>query len=335
MKISILGGILIIMSGLLTAGEYADAFLERGVSARALAMANTLGALDRSGTAFISNPAGMAYLKRPQLGLMYTSFFGLADHNYVGWGLPLTKSTSAAVSWIRFGVDDIPIRPDILRQVSDPVERRDSVITLAGAPFSTFSNIENALFISFAKFLSTVVSLGWKYSKFTLDFPVGINFKIIHKNLYNLTAYGVGVDLGGRIRFNGNEFLDISKLGWINLGYALRDVTGTIMYWNTKRQDEIRINPVLSLGLEQPLYLWNMQLNLGITKEFRYDDGERYGAELVFHERLFLRTGLSNSGFCLGFGLNYKAMKRIVHIDYAFLSHELGALHRIGGQIVF
>ena len=316
-------------------GEYADAFLENGVSARALAMANCLGALNQSVTSFIGNPSGSAYIHTPQVGLTYTSQFGLANYNYIGFALPVTKHSTASLNWVRFSVDDIPIRPDILRQVTDPEARRDSILALNNTGFSTFNDLEQAVYLSFGKYISRSVSLGWRYSRFTLEIPLGINFKFIHKQLYNVEGYGLGIDLGGRLRFSGAEVFEMAKMGDICIGLALRDVTGTIIYWNTKRQDEISINPVLSFGFEQPIEKLNILLILGAEKEYRYNDDTRYGLECILRNRISLRAGLNNSGLTTGIGLNFKAMEHTVHIDYSFLKHDLGATHRIGGIIEF
>ncbi|MDO9548259.1 MAG: hypothetical protein Q7J65_04765 [Candidatus Marinimicrobia bacterium] len=325
----------VLLISLSFSGEYADAFLENGVSARAQAMGNSLGALDQSITSFISNPSGIGYIRSPQVGLMYTSQFGLANHNYAGFAAPIAKKSSASLNWIRYSVDDIPIRPDILRQVTDPETRRDSVLALNNHPFDTFNDLEQAIYLSVGHFISRSVSLGWRYSRFTLEIPLGVNFKFIHKKLYDVEGYGLGIDLGGRLRFSGAEVFELSKMGQISIGFALRDVTGTIIYWNTKRQDEIRINPVLSFAYEQAINAYDILLNLGIEKEYRYDDKIRYGLECIIKNRLNIRAGLINSGLTTGLGLNFKVMNQIIHIDYSFLNHDLGATHRIGGILEF
>ncbi|MCD6440372.1 MAG: hypothetical protein J7L86_01090 [Candidatus Marinimicrobia bacterium] len=311
-------------------GEYADSFLETGVSARALAMANATGALDRSATSFSSNPAGLAFVRQTQVGLMYTSQFGLANHNYIGLALPLSEKSSGAVSWVRFGVDDIPIRPDILREVTDPAARRDSIIALQNYPFKTFSDLEDAFFISYARHISKSVSLGWRYSRFTIEIPWGINFKIIYKKLYNLEAYGIGIDIGGRLCVSGEELFEIKKLGKLNVGLALKDATGTVIYWNTKRQDEIRFYPVFSFGLEQTIEKYHMHLNVGIEKDYRHQDKMRYGLECIVKDKISFRAGINKTGITTGLGLIYKVMNRIINTDYTFFNHDLGATHRIG-----
>ncbi|MFH1212771.1 MAG: hypothetical protein V1681_01675 [Candidatus Neomarinimicrobiota bacterium] len=318
------------LSGWLSGGEYADAFLELGVSARALAMANAIGTLDFSETAFISNPAGISYVQKPRIGLMYTSQFGLANHNYIGFATPFNPHYTIAVSWIRYGVDDIPIHPDIIGSVTDKEERRDSVISLSTSILETFSDAENAVFLSLARFNSTVVDLGWRYSKFNLEFPIGINLKFIHKKLYDLEGYGLGVDVGGRARMSGEELLDISHLGMLSVGLALKDLTGTTIYWNTLHQDRISMNPVLSFALEQPVKRLNILVNLGAEKEYRYRDKTNWGVEIIYANRLALRAGLKNSGIRAGFGLNFKVMKKLINMDYSFYNHDLGASHRVG-----
>jgi len=317
----------------LIAGEYADAFLELGVSARAAAMANAIGALDISETAFVSNPSGIGYVKEARLGLMYTSQFGLADHNYIGLAMPISQHYSLALSWIRFGVDDIPILPDIVGEISDKAERRDSVISIYNSDIATFNDIENAVFISLARFNSAIIDLGWIYSKFNLEFPIGINIKFIHKKYYTLEGYGLGIDIGGRLRVSGEEVLDINHLGMLSLGLTLKDVSGTTIYWNTKSQDRIRLTPALSWALEQPIRPLKLMVNLGAERQFRYHDKTNYGLEIIYANRLSLRTGLKKSGLSLGLGLNFKAMKKLINLDYSFYNHDLGASHRIGISI--
>ncbi len=317
------------------AGEYADSFLELGVSARDLAMANTLSALDRSSTAFIRNPAGLAYVKSTQVGLMYTSLFGLADHNYLGLAFPVSDRSSIGLSWVRLGVDDIPIRPDILRQVPEQASRRDSVMILANSATQYFSDREDAWFLSFGRLDTQRVDLGWKYYKFNVEIPWGINFKILHKQLYNLEAYGLGLDIGGRLRFSGEDILDINRLGMFTLGLSLKDITGTTIYWNTKHQDKIDITPVISFAWEQPFLKWKSQMNFCFEKVYKQmHDTFRYGIEVMLFDHVYLRSGLKKSGFTAGLGLNFTVMRKSCLLDYSFLHHSLGASHRIGCGVI-
>jgi hypothetical protein len=334
-KTVLIGLILFIGVSSVKAGEYVDAFMELGVSARALAMANTLGALDQTETSFISNPAGLATVRRVRIGMMYTSLFGLANYNYLGLAIPLNKKMTVAVNWIRFGVDDIPIRPDIFAQVANPEARRDTIIALSNLPAQTFKDVEDAVFISISRLSTKQVNLGWFYSDFIIEIPWGVNFKIIRKQLHHLEAYGLGVDIGGRLRVSGEDIFDLRNLGMFSFGLMIRDVTETTIYWSSQRQDVIRLGPVVSFAWEQPLQKWQMHLNFTLEKEYRYHDPLRLGLEIGIMNRIYLRTGLKKSGLAAGAGLNFKVFKQTVNIDYSFMSHDLGATHRIGGSIIF
>ncbi|HMA62702.1 MAG TPA: hypothetical protein VKP78_08650, partial [bacterium] len=222
-------------------GEYADSFLRTGVSARAIALGNSLGALDKTETAFLSNPAGLAYQNQIRLGLMYTSQFGLADHNYLGLSFPVWEQpqTSMTISWIRFQVDDLIYRPDILSEVPDQQTRRDSVISLSNSPLKTFQDREEAIYISLAQLLKKKIFLGWKYAAFDLRIPIGLNLKILRKQLADNKGAGLGMDLGTGVKISGRRLFGIYNVGDIHLGLNLRDFFGTTVYWNTKKQDKI------------------------------------------------------------------------------------------------
>ncbi|MDD5766786.1 MAG: hypothetical protein PHW79_11145, partial [Candidatus Marinimicrobia bacterium] len=303
------------------AGEYADAFLEFGVSPRISALANATGAFDYNLTSFSINPAGIAYIRKPQIGAMYSSPFGLANYHYIGAAMPVSKSSSLVLSWIRYGVDDIPLRPDILRLVTDQEMRRDSILLLSQSQFKTFQDCEDAFFISYGKFLSKEVDLGWRYYKFWAEFPMGINIKIIHKKLYNVEAFGMGIDIGGRIRASGEDILDIKGLGKLSVGLAVQNLTKTTIYWNTKRQDVIKARPILSFGLEQPITPYHLLINAGAEKSFIYDDSFRYGAEFIFKDCVNFRAGYQKTGISVGLGLNFNWMNKRIAIDYAFQNH--------------
>ncbi len=314
-------------------GEYADAFLELGVSARSLAMSNTIGAIDTRETAFYSNPAGLAFIRQKRIGMMYTSQFGLADNNYLGYATKLFKNSALAFSWIRCGIDDILVTPDILKEEPDPAKRKEFVKNQSNFPFT--KNVEEAIFISYSRYVSKIIKLGWSYSKFKIEIPWGMNFKIIRKNLDNLEAYGLGLDIGGRLRVNGEDLFDLKDLGMINIGLNIQDATGTIIYWETKHQDKIAIGPALSFALEQSFEKINLDLNLGMEKNYRYDEKFRYGCELVYQNKVSLRGGIRQSDFTLGLGLDFELLKKRITLDYSFMSHDLGACHRIGGGIGF
>ena len=90
-------------------GDYSAAFLEIGVGARALAMGGAFCSLANDGTAFYWNPAGLAFMRRPQISGMYGPQFGslsnpLANFHYLGYTQPLPGGAVVSVNWMRLTV---------------------------------------------------------------------------------------------------------------------------------------------------------------------------------------------------------------------------------------
>ncbi|MCF7885399.1 MAG: hypothetical protein K9M80_02800 [Candidatus Marinimicrobia bacterium] len=334
--LSIVSIILMVFITSLFCGEYGDSFLRLGVSARAIAMGNSIGSLDTTETAFISNPAGLAYQDKFRIGIMYTSQFGLADHNYIGLSLPVLKKpqTSLTFSWVRFQVGDLIYRPNILVDISDPEARRDSVISFANKPFSTFQERDEAIFISLARLFNKNISLGWKYANLNLNIPIGLNFKIIRKQLADNRGTGLGLDLGTGLKINGAALTNIYNFGDLYLGLSIRDLLGTTIYWNTKKQDRISRSTIFSLAFAQPLKFYNSILNLCSEIDTRYNT-YRLGVEFDLNRKIAFRTGLNDKQAAIGLGLKFHLLSRLIHLDYSFKSHDLGATHRIGGGLAW
>jgi len=325
---------LLLIIGRLLAGEYGDAFIEIGISARAAAMGSSLGALDTSITAFLYNPAGISQMGRFSTALMYTSVFGLANHNYFGIGFQINQQSRIGINWIRFSVDDIPERPDVIRQILDPAARREYVLALDNRTLNRFNDIENALFITYAQHIHRTVDPGWRYTRFKVQIPWGLSVKLLHKSIYNLSAYGIGLDFGGKLRVRGSDLVEWQRLGYLNFGMIWRDITSTMLYWNSRRQDEIPPSVALSFALEQPVTRFNGKMNLSVEKNFRFDDKIYIGLEWNWRNQLAFRAGYRNQQWSAGMGTRLNILGYLWAVDYAFIGHtDLGASHRIGGVL--
>lgn len=89
--------------------KYSNEFLSLGIGARGLAMANTMCAISDDVTSAYWNPAGLARMdKRYELSLMHAEYFaGIAKYDYAGIGYKIDERSTVALSYIRFGVDNI------------------------------------------------------------------------------------------------------------------------------------------------------------------------------------------------------------------------------------
>ncbi len=157
--------LIIIIFSVSYGGKYSGEFLELGVSAKNLAMGTSCSALDRSNTAFYSNPAGLAYINQTTANLMYMDQFGLAKYNYLGSSFSINNKSTFAINWIHFGVTDIPRRPDLfLSGIYTSEERRAEILSKKGTGYGFFSNTEDALFFSFAKMNYYDFFLSWMFN---------------------------------------------------------------------------------------------------------------------------------------------------------------------------
>ena len=90
--------------------KYSNEFLNIGVGARALGMSNSIIASSDDVTAGFWNPTGLCSIESDmQIGLMHAEYFaGIAKYDYGGIAKKIDSSSAFGVSFIRFGVDNIP-----------------------------------------------------------------------------------------------------------------------------------------------------------------------------------------------------------------------------------
>jgi hypothetical protein len=98
------------------APKYSNEFLAIGVGARALSMSNSNIAVVNDVTSGYWNPAGLAKVPSGlQLSLMHSEYFaGIAKYDYGALAAQIDAKSTAAFSFIRFGVDDIPNTTELI-----------------------------------------------------------------------------------------------------------------------------------------------------------------------------------------------------------------------------
>jgi hypothetical protein len=147
------------------------------------------------------NPSGLLSMKdRIQVGYMHSEYFaGIAKYDYGAVAYRISDDQVAGLSFIRFGVDNIP---NTLNLYADGVLNYDRV--------TSFSVADMAVIGSFAQKIPVE------------NLSVGGNVKIIRRVAGDFAdAWGFGFDVGARYLF-GN---------WI-FAANVRDVTGTFNAWS-------------------------------------------------------------------------------------------------------
>ena len=313
--------------------DHGAAFLEIGVGARALSMGGAFCSVGGDGSSFYWNPAGLAFLERPQISGMYGSQFGsftnpLGSYHFLGYAHPLPGNAVIAVNWLRLAVDQIPVYAKL--QGDSYWDRlHDISLRPSDEPDGYITDTEDALFFSFAMLNRWKIDLGWDYHQVGIEIPFGINLKWIRQSLGDGEASGLGLDISAMIRFHLDDFLEEKKMGILSWGIHLQDLTRTKLSWNTKHQDSVPMNVKWGVSYRQPLPGIKGFLCLSFDRDSRWRGRNHWGLEYSGFQVFSLRVGLDQGNFTGGAGFRFW----IFQVDYAFLSHELDSLHRVSCSI--
>jgi hypothetical protein len=329
--------------------KYTADFLTLGVGARALAMGGAGTALSDNAYAAYWNPAGLGYLTRYEVSFMHSTLNGQDAYDFVSYVHPLKKRGAIGISWLRVGVDDIPITslPIVTRPVG-PTNRPKVV--------GTFNNTDNAF----------LLASGWTLPSFHgIDFRLGSTLKLLYMSGYRTTnAIGGGADIGFVAMTNPE------KPHRLTLGLQASDVFRTKIYWNTPppsadlTSHTETIPPHLKIGIATTHTLAIFRSTLTFALDTYIKDGVKLqwtfskkalralsswvelhgGAEWTLFDLLSLRVGFDERKgierirrLTAGVGLNLRFVTGAgAGLDYAFANHPaLGGSHRMSLRIRF
>lgn len=277
--------------------KYSNEFLNVGVGARALSMANANVASVNDVTAGYWNPAGLLLQKSNlQVGLMHAEYFaGIAKYDYIGAAKRIDSNSVIGLTFIRFGVDNIPNTTELI----------DANGNVDYSRLKSFNAVDAAVLISYARNIVKVKGL-----------KIGGNAKIIRRKLGEFGgAWGFGLDIGAMYEYKKWRFAAMA-----------RDITGTFNAWSYTLSDNVKSTfaltgndipsnsievtvPRLILGTSRTWYVWKDKISLGGEVNFiNTFDGKRntvvktnawsmepaLGVEAGYKGFVFLRGGIGN-----------------------------------------
>ena len=325
------------------ATKYSNEFLSIGVGARSFAMANSAVASVDGVNSTYWNPAALTRLdKNINIGLMHSEYFaGLAQYDFAAAAFKIDEVSSLGVSFIRFGVDNIPNTIDLI----------DSDGNIQFDRIKPFSVADYAVTFSYAR-------------KMRLEgLSVGGNAKIIRRVGGDFaSAWGFGIDAAALYLYKNWTF-----------GVMARDITTTFNSWTFYTDDlaevfELTGNKIPTNSTEITLpkfilgtaYRYDFTNKFGMLGEVNIDistDGKRnvlikgdpfsidphIGVELYYKQLVFLRAGVGNiqNEYAIdgkkhttvqpnmGLGIKYK----LFTIDYALT--DIGNVSAVGYSHVF
>ncbi|WP_242928524.1 PorV/PorQ family protein [Pontibacter vulgaris] len=279
----------------LTAPKYSNEFLNIGVGARALGMANVQAAIASDATAGYWNPAGLLRLKyKYNVELMHSELFaGIAKNDFGSFAMPLDSNSALAVSVIRLGVDDI----------ADTRRLQNEFGYIQYDSIKFFSVADYAVLLSYARRSNLIEGL-----------QLGANAKIIYRNVGDFAnAWGFGIDAGAQLQQGNWQF-----------GIMAKDITTTFTSWthNVEALEEAYRQtgndlPESTTELTLPRVVLGVGKTFVITDKFSAlvatdldftFDGKRnvlissdvlsldphLGLELAYNNSVYVRGGLNN-----------------------------------------
>ena len=283
-KILVLLLFLIYLSALSqSSSKYSNEFLNIGVDARSVGMANAVVSSTNDVNSTYWNPAGLLNIERDEISLMHSNYFAnIANYNYISYAKNVDDESAIGFSLIRFGVDDI----------MDTTQLIDNQGNIDFNRIELFSAADYAFLFSYAK----------KNNLLNLNY--GLNVKIIRRIIGDFAnSWGFGFDFG--IQHQNNK-------GW-KFGLMARDITTTYNSWSF---DEERLNDIQDAieGQNQQIpeksEITLPKLQFGISKEFslnnEYSLLGAFDLFVVFEETNdIISTKIASINPALGFELGY------------------------------
>ncbi len=312
------------------ASNHAGDFLTLGVGARPLGMGGSFVAIADDSTTTYWNPAGLGRLSHSEISFMHSSLGDQDSYNFINYIHPIGTDTSIGLSWLRVGVDDIPITALPIPSAGVGPDNRPKIQ-------STFSNTDNAFIMSYG----TRIGPKW------VNLFAGGNAKFIYISaLRNTNAIGLGGDLA--VLWNA----DHENWRRVSVGVVALDFFKTKLYWNTppkaegqaSNTDTIQPNLKFGISYRQDLASLDSHVLLTVDTDLLHSFEMHYGAEYVFTELLAFRVGVQEREgitttrlLTAGVGLKLSFLTGAAFsIDYAFLgSHDLGNSNRISAILRF
>ena len=322
-----------------TVRKYSNEFMNIGVDAAALGMANAMTSHTNNVNSGYWNPAGLVHLEDHELSLMHANYFAnIAQYDYIAYAKPIDDDSAWGISLIRFGVDDILNTTELIDNQGNIDYNR----------ISLFSTADYGVTFSYARRLRLP---GFQY---------GVNAKLIRRIIGQFaSSWGFGFDAG----------LQFEKNDW-QFGLMLRDITTTYNVWSIDEAEYKKIAnaiPGQNQELPESTEITAPKAQLGLSKKFiiHYDYSilaaanmnmlftktngliatdfvsidPALGFEFGYNDLVFLRAGVGNFqniqqidntekvGFQpnIGLGFKYKG----IQIDYALtnLGNQSAALY--------
>ncbi|OGR52994.1 MAG: hypothetical protein A2049_04515 [Elusimicrobia bacterium GWA2_62_23] len=288
-------------------GAAAGTFLKFAPGPRGTGMGEAYTAVTEDAYAAWWNPAGLAFVERPEVGATYNASMESVSHQYVSVAYPLRYGST-----LGFNITRLSVAPfqgyDAAGWKTRSVDAADTAV---GAAY------------------------GWTVFKDEIERPVfnlGANFKAINSRLDNVSATGFGLDLGAVYVLRPAKYwMKKVPAQEFRFAAAIRNIGTGLQY------DSVSFPLPLSatLGAAWMSHPWGAH-SLTLSADQTVANDEKYtlglGAEYFMFQLLSFRAGYRTgqevgSGIRAGFGFRLAFMD----LDYSMSPFgDLGSMHKFG-----
>ena len=271
-------------------------YLRHGVGARALAMGGAYSALADDGTASYWNPASLSLVNSYEVHSMHAPYFFDTNLNYLSYVHPFGRNFKVALANTLLYSGGYEKR-NVLN------ERLDSGLYI----------MKNTTVLSAAYNFRDIAGRNSELRKLS----VGANYKLVQENIMDYNDSSHGVDLGFIYR----------PFEMLNVGLSLQNVIQPNIVLVS---DENKYKTNVKFGTSLRVLNDNLVLNMDLNKLRDQDAYFSAGAEYNILDRVFARAGFNHlQEPTYGVGIKDNTLIPF-EFNYAFSSHKLGSLHRVG-----
>jgi len=297
----------------LAQGGYAGAVLRMGVGARSEAMGRAYTAVVGNPESAFYNPASVTQTDKRVLDVSYRPLSLDRSFGYVGFAAVIRPKTGdkeidseqamtggLAMSWIHAGVSDIDGR------------------NFDGEKYTTFSNNQNIVNLSFALLVHDMLSIGISGFVYWNQFPK------LGSNNENITASSVGMNFG----------VLLTPMQGIWLGAVYKNSGGKFT-WNTDKlytrgsQRVDHFPESWRIGVATNRLLPRLLLSADVEGSRKQETKFYLGANYRLMPQIRVRAGLRDGNPTLGAGYDFAVAKVQSTLYYAFVTQpgEIASEH--------
>lgn len=279
------------------AGTTSLQFLKIGVGARPIAMGEAFCAVAEGAETIHWNPAGLSFLKRPEMSFTHTVWFETINYESLAVAYPISKKevVGVLINYLSMGL----------------IDKYDNTGTKQG----TFD----------AKDMSGTVSFA---TRFINALPLGINIKLIRSRLDDRTIYIIAGDAGCLYSLNKELTLGLSVQ---NIGMTAKfDLEEAAIPLNIKAGCAYRMSNLL-VAVDANFPIDNsVIINSGAEYNFKISKAINIAARAGYRTNVNGLGGLAGLTTGVGFSI-----EEIV-FDYAYIPFgDLGNSHRASIKVRF